>query len=305
MEEIIADYKKRIKSGRWWKPDDDHPNNEPIDIKNELCSSTASFIVINQNVDGSYESRMLFDGPCHWDLKREGYDGEFEDGSKPVAVVDSVIRIRGLNKELRDVAKKYVCYFAYESPWSVCYDDSIRRNQRAGKRFSYFWHMNLQVSGDMLASACIGMRQVTEEYYNILPMFKWCLEQGFSNTVSYILSYYMGRNEQGRFFHQDNGCSHCHIGSYASKDDVLNLFANGIDTEGQELSYQDCQMYYDVYGVVGHYRYNETDKMRGWIRDHTPEKYTGDGFNRKSEIAEADVHKLAALIEQEIKERKE
>lgn len=233
---------------------------------------------------------------CHYDLNRIGYDN-LPKNSVPAAVIDNISRINTLTG-LKTAAKKYAQYVMKESPWKAAY-----KRQSFANAFKNGCDMNLKVTGNQLAAACIAMRHSTERPEQMASFGK-LKEMGMSGNAAWLASYWIGYDKNGWTQH-DFSDGHCVMHKGARANDVFSFFANGFKDKGEE-SYIKEQNYDNVYGEISdtwHYRDNEkAGSISLWMKERIKAKQIGGGFAVKFEVVEEDVISLCQAIDKAITE---
>lgn len=270
-------------------------NSDNESYTDNAWNALASFIIVARKEDGTLIDKTAYDGPCHYDLRKKGYEYLPTD-CNAVALIDFSHRYKLLDDSIQNAAKSFIKFIALESPWKDCYIKT--RN-----RYSNVWHMNVKRSGNELASACIAMRQAFEFGKFFLPMWQWLLEQNIDKRVAWLISYFISKKGDEFQFSSWHG-GHDVMSTSAYYEDVFSFLANGLPGEVTD-SYSEVMNYDDVYGVIGvEISWTSPNGIENFIKHNCYERVTGSGFDVKKVIPEKSVLDLCALIASKIEEAK-
>lgn len=263
-----------------------------------LCSFT---LIFSGNAkDPSPKSIQRMAAPCHAALNT-AYDDDVKAGAKPLAVIDWIsYHMDKMKPDQQKIYKKWVDYCVHQSPWAPAYVQKETKNVLLNGA-----DMNVNVSADLLAAACINMRTGTE-YPHLLKAFGFWISKGFSGKVAHLLAYSFGKSKDGKKFHlqgMDGGHSTLYGGLLAGG--LLSLYKNGYDKkhiEAGDNSYVNNTRY-RVQDPISRTSVDESFKelknvsWSQYLKDSIKSEVKGRGWDQVIVYAYDDLYAFAKQLE--------
>lgn len=268
-------------------------------------SGLCSFTLFKQGTAKSPEIKIFqrMQAPCHAGLNSLYDDGGSNATKKVLAVIDHLAyHIKYLKFSENRIAayKKWLEYVSQQSPWAPAYKQKTVRSILASGA-----DMNVEVSGNVLATACIAMRMGTE-YTDILDGFGYWIKQGIKGHAAFILAYTFGDIGTKKVIHS-RGMTGGHEALYGGllAQSMLSFFKNGYNKdqlEGTKESYTSVAKYRVQEPI------NETkadEKFAGvkgcwtdYVQKNAKAKVTGQGWDKEYTYKIADVIAFAKHLEE-------
>lgn len=254
----------------------------------------ADFTVVNHHNNKLY-SKCSFGEPCHYDLKKAGYNN-INARSRPYTVVQWLGRINALLQDECKEGALATAAWIVTGPWKKAF----KPKQDISKGYV---EVNVDRTGNEIGSALLAIRQLTEFAGQSITIAK-LLKLGIDMPIAWLLSFRVSWNEAKKCFTsgglEDRG--HTMLHSSSRMDEVLRFLKKGLPKEVVEnRSYRNWQGYDNIYSVMdeeitSYGRANDKDSVREWFHNHLKFEVTGRGFDQKSEAKPEHLLEVAALI---------